>query len=286
MDTPHKPDVSALRTVTVHVLLLLAGWFVILAAFLAWDIRMMKHAHLERARLQAALVIEDDAYYRNWLADSTPGHAAGAKRPAPDNPHLIGRNVQEFRNGDQEHAERRHLVGFDGPFCDLWEKAALEGFARGQKEASSPFERGGVHYFRLMRPLSAESSCLKCHKDFETGKVCGAVVVGIPTAPLWAVQRRRIRQSIMTHAALGILVLALIAVLTFRLKDDLDKIRVLKGILPICSFCNNIRDESGDWRQMEAYVRDHSQAIFSHALCAACFKKNYPDYYKDSDKIE
>lgn len=283
MGSPGKPGVSALRTVTTYVLLLVVGWVVILSAFLAWDIHMMKDAHLERARLQAALIIEDDAYYRNWLAAGAPSHALGAKSPASKTPHLIGRQVQEFRNGDEDSAQRRHLVGFDGPFCDAWEKSALEGFMRGEKEANSPFERGGVHYFRLMRPLYAQSSCLKCHKAFKPGKVCGAVVVGIPMVPLWAIQRRRIRQTILIHSVEGAFVLAFIAFLSFRLKDDLGKIRALKGILPICASCKNIRDASGDWKQMESYVRDHSEAIFSHALCTTCFKKNYPEYYKDEE---
>lgn len=272
MGTPGKPGVSALRTVTTYALVLVFGWVVILSAFLAWDIHMMKDAHLERARLQASLIIEDDAYYRSWLADS-----------APKTQHLIGRQVREFRNGDEDPAQRRHLVGFDGPFCDSWEKSALEGFVRGEKETSSPFTHGGVRYFRLMRPLYAESSCRKCHKAFKPGKVCGAVVVGIPTAPLWTIQRRRIRQTILIHSVEGAFVLAFIVFLYFRLKDDLGKIRALKGILPICASCKNIRDASGDWKQMESYVRDHSEAIFSHALCTTCFKKNYPEYYKDEE---
>lgn len=244
----------------------------------------MKNADLERARLQASLVIEEEAFHREWCASAASCQASDAKRPTSARAHMVRQQVKEFRADTDGHAERRHLVGFAGPFCDSWEKASLEGFTRGQKEADSPFESRGVHYFRLMRPLYANSSCLKCHKDFKPGKVSGAIAVGIPTAPLRSILRRRIREEILTHAAVGALVLALIAFLYFRLKGDLDKIRVLKGILPICSFCKKIRNDEGDWSKMESYIRDHSEAIFSHALCTSCLEKNYPDYAKDLDK--
>ena len=46
--------------------------------------------------------------------------------------------------------------------------------------------------------------------------------------------------------------------------------RTLSGILPICASCKKIRDAEGDWWPVEVYVRDHSEAEFSHGLCAEC----------------
>jgi PAS domain S-box-containing protein len=46
--------------------------------------------------------------------------------------------------------------------------------------------------------------------------------------------------------------------------------RTLSGILPICSSCKKIRDSEGDWWPVEIYVRNHSEAEFSHGLCAEC----------------
>jgi hypothetical protein len=55
------------------------------------------------------------------------------------------------------------------------------------------------------------------------------------------------------------------------------KIRVLEGMLPICSFCKRIRDERGEWRQLESFIGERSAARFSHTFCEQCGKVHYPD---------
>lgn len=56
-----------------------------------------------------------------------------------------------------------------------------------------------------------------------------------------------------------------------------NKIEKLGGLLPICSHCKKIRDDSGYWNELEKYISDHSDAEFSHAICPACLAKYYPD---------
>ncbi len=68
--------------------------------------------------------------------------------------------------------------------------------------------------------------------------------------------------------------------LVISLRDALAKIKTLSGILPICASCKKIRDDRGYWNQVEAYVRDHSEAEFSHSICPDCAKRLYPDYYE------
>jgi CheY-like chemotaxis protein len=58
-----------------------------------------------------------------------------------------------------------------------------------------------------------------------------------------------------------------------QLKKSLQKIKVLQGILPICSSCKKIRDDKGSWKQMESYISDHSEAEFSHGYCPECAQK-------------
>lgn len=62
-----------------------------------------------------------------------------------------------------------------------------------------------------------------------------------------------------------------------RLESELAearaKIKVLGGFLPICASCKNIRDDDGYWKQIEVYIRDHSEAEFTHGLCPGCAKK-------------
>ena len=71
-----------------------------------------------------------------------------------------------------------------------------------------------------------------------------------------------------------------------RLNDTVDKlqkalaeVRTLRGILPICSFCKKIRDDDGYWNQVEVYVKNRSDADFSHSVCPDCMKKHYPEEY-------
>ncbi len=63
-----------------------------------------------------------------------------------------------------------------------------------------------------------------------------------------------------------------------QLKDALDQVKILRGMLPICAHCKKIRDDNGYWNQIESYIRDHSEAEFSHSICQDCAKKYYPDY--------
>ena len=65
-----------------------------------------------------------------------------------------------------------------------------------------------------------------------------------------------------------------------ELQDALDQVQTLSGLLPICSSCKKIRDEENHWQPLEVYIRDRSEAEFTHSLCPDCAKKLYPDYYK------
>lgn len=61
-----------------------------------------------------------------------------------------------------------------------------------------------------------------------------------------------------------------------RLQKALAEIKTLSGLLPICAHCKKIRDEKGYWSQIEAYIRDHTDAEFSHGICEECLARNYP----------
>jgi hypothetical protein len=70
-----------------------------------------------------------------------------------------------------------------------------------------------------------------------------------------------------------------------ELRNTLDKllqtqqdIKVLQGLIPICSSCKKIRDDQGFWKQLESYIQDHSEAKFSHGICPKCAKELYPEY--------
>ena len=62
-----------------------------------------------------------------------------------------------------------------------------------------------------------------------------------------------------------------------ELKEALSKIKTLSGLIPICASCRRVRDDKGYWSQIEAYIRDHSEADFSHGLCPDCAKNLYAE---------
>jgi hypothetical protein len=68
--------------------------------------------------------------------------------------------------------------------------------------------------------------------------------------------------------------------LASNLQKSLDEIKVLRGMLPICASCKKIRDDSGYWQNLENYIRDHSEADFTHSICPECMEKLYPDIYE------
>lgn len=68
--------------------------------------------------------------------------------------------------------------------------------------------------------------------------------------------------------------------LVLELKDALGNVKILQGLLPICSFCKKIRDDEGYWNQIESYISKNTDAEFSHGLCPACAEKHYPEFFR------
>lgn len=57
----------------------------------------------------------------------------------------------------------------------------------------------------------------------------------------------------------------------------IDEVKVLREIIPICSYCHNIRDDDGAWNRIEEYLSAHSDAKFSHGICPKCLTKARAD---------
>jgi len=62
-----------------------------------------------------------------------------------------------------------------------------------------------------------------------------------------------------------------------ELREALGRVKTLSGLLPICASCHKIRDQHGAWHTLEAYIRDHSEADFTHGICAECRRQLYPE---------
>lgn len=71
--------------------------------------------------------------------------------------------------------------------------------------------------------------------------------------------------------------------LILELQKALNNVKTLKGLLPICSKCKNIRTDKGYWSQIEVYIQTHTDALFTHSMCPVCIKEMYgkEDWYKN-----
>ncbi len=69
-----------------------------------------------------------------------------------------------------------------------------------------------------------------------------------------------------------------------QLKEALQNIKTLSGLLPICAVCKQIRDDRGYWQQVESYVQQHSNAVFTHSICPKCSGKLYPKHADAGEK--
>lgn len=60
----------------------------------------------------------------------------------------------------------------------------------------------------------------------------------------------------------------------------LEEVKALRGILPICSYCKQIRDDDGYWHEVETYIAKHSEADFTHGICPGCMNEHFPREYE------
>ena len=214
------------------------------------------------------------------------------------NPAYMTRQVHELAK--ETYGVLGHITSLD-PIrpenaADRWETQALGAFERGVKEVSSVEEMGGKTYMRLMRPLLTEKGCLKCHaaQGYKLGDIRGGISVALPMTPLLAIEQSHILTLSLGHGLLWLFGMVGIVLGTYRLnnqiterkrsekerekliiklREALDNVRTLRGLLPICSICKKIRDDEGNWHQVDAYIINHTTAELSHDFCPECFKK-------------
>jgi len=98
------------------------------------------------------------------------------------------------------------------------------------------------------------------------------------------------KNELNARVEVGRRVVELQTALTDRINDlqkALDHIKTLQGILPICSHCHKIRNDTESWEHIENYIEGHSEAQFSHSICPECLDKYYseePEEEKQPDE--
>lgn len=96
---------------------------------------------------------------------------------------------------------------------------------------------------------------------------------------IWSiVQRKRIQEHLREQIAARTEELRL---RNEELQQALDDVQVLSGIVPICSYCKQIRDDQGYWNHLESYLSARTDARFSHGICPACAQKEFPELSLD-----
>ena len=115
-----------------------------------------------------------------------------------------------------------------------------------------------------------------------------AVLVGLAGLIALAVENVRLRRDADRHlqeriTALSVANAELTSSLGQRdklvdgLTEALTRVKTLSGLLPICASCKKVRDDSGYWSQIEAYLRARTEAEFSHGICPDCARRLYPE---------
>ena len=299
---------ASLVTIRRHVLLLLLGWTAAAAGSLSWNVYKTTDSLLQIARTQARVAHDKDVVYRRWNAASGGVYAPVSPTTQPNpylkvaerelrtpsgklltlvNPAYMTRQVHALDM--REKNVRGHITSLtpirpaNAP--DPWERQALEAFEREVPEVSAVRGLGGKRYLRLMRPLTTEQGCLKCHAEqgYKLGQVRGGISVTLAMDPFDAARRSQILGLSLGHVGLWLLGLGLLVMGGRRLQRQIDarrqaekEVQTLSGLLPICASCKKIREEQR-WIPIDHYVAEHSEAEFTHGLCPDCLEKLYPE---------
>jgi hypothetical protein len=104
---------------------------------------------------------------------------------------------------------------------------------------------------------------------------------GLALGTLCAIDRKPRQLSAEQKRAMQALARQVMALLELRrvsarMAVELEKVKTLHGLLPICAWCKRIRDDHGYWSQVEAYIHAHTGADFTHGICPDCLEKQRP----------
>ena len=120
--------------------------------------------------------------------------------------------------------------------------------------------------------------------------ITAELITGLTVGTMSIVFRGVITPDYMITGALAALITSLIVVIIIldlmeqmkkekeRLQEAIAKVKALSGLLPICASCKKIRDDRGYWNQIESYIREHSEADFTHGICPDCIERLYPGF--------
>ena len=214
-----------------YVWIIIVVWTSILVSSLVWNIQGINTNLLEDARLQALVAFGKDINYRRWNAGHGGVYVKIGEQAIPNpylfeladrdkitsdgdtltliNPAYMTRQLHELEL--QESGVRGHITSLK-PIrpenaADPWEQIALGSFERGNSETSSLEIMNQEEYFRFMRPLIVEESCLNCHRQqgYKKGEVRGGISISIPMEPLRIIADKDMLRISIAHVGIWLL---------------------------------------------------------------------------------
>ncbi len=213
------------------------------------------------------------------------------------NPEYMTRELSkllEKENGIKIHITSLKLLSPTNQ-ADAWEEKALAKFERGSKEEMGLVGSHQSATFRYMAPLKTESTCLTCHakQGHKVGDVRGGLSVSFSYVPFQKAIDATNKQVYIGHIFFFLIGVAIICLLGKKLitkieelQKALRQIKKLEGLLPICAHCKKIRKEGADpkdvesWVEIESFIRDRTDADFSHGICPVCMRQNFQIEYE------
>lgn len=115
--------------------------------------------------------------------------------------------------------------------------------------------------------------------------IAAGVIIMIGELYLFSIWHEIVSVMILIlYVSVRLVIMFSFIVLIDIIRKQKKEIKVLKGFLPICSFCKKIRDDSGNWVEIEQYIDARSDAKFSHSLCPGCLQEHYGEFLKHGNK--
>src|SRR2546430_2606326 len=135
----------------------------------------------------------------------------------------------------------------------------------------------GMDGLELCRRIRALSKPLKPYLIFVTARAgTQDIVTGLTAGADDYIVKPFQRGELRARVRVGERLLELQTILADRVKeleDALARVKLLHGLLPICSYCKKVRDDRNYWQQVEGYIEEHSEAQFTHGICPDCRAK-------------
>lgn len=225
-------DLSRLGLLKRNFHYLVVAWSVIVAASLGWSLYSQEKAFQHTLYSRAAAIHAMDMEYRNWVIHSGGVYVpvGGQVVPSPWLSHVPERDITTpagqkltllnssyvvrlvHEGMDAHQSELRGHIASLRPLnpanaADDWERRALEAFQQGVKEWSSFDVMHGQRYFRYMKPMVTEETCLKCHAQYgdKLGDIRGGVSIAIPVEQHFRIESAERNALIAGHGLIWLL---------------------------------------------------------------------------------